>query len=1102
MDVGAWLTRLGLERYVAAFEENGVDGALLCELTNEDLKDLGVARVAERKRLLKAILELSETKGHREIGSSAPLTSDGERRQVTVLFADLCGFTRLSSGLDSEEVHGLLGAFFETVDNAIDSHGGTIDKHIGDCVMGLFGAPIAHGNDAERAVRAALAIQEAVPRLGARCGHDLQAHVGLASGEVVAAGTGSQGFREYTVTGNSVNLASRLTDHAAPGEILLSESVHRLLADRISAAPLEETKVKGLSRPVRIWRLIGLTDAATSPMRPFVGRRAELGQIKSALAGCREGSSGLTIYIRGEAGIGKTRFADEFARTAAAEGFNVHKGLVLDFGTGKGQDAIRSVVRSMLAVGPGDDPAARRDAAERAVADAMVDAEQRGHLYDLLDLPLPAALRALHDAMDNDARNRAKAVTLCELVRRSAERFPCMILVEDVHWASPIVLAYLARLAETVGQCRALLAMTSRIEGDPIDQPWRSAARGAPLMTIDLGPLRHGEALAFAATTVDASSAFAATCIERAEGNPLFLDQLLRTADDATEAGLPGSIQSVVLARMDKLPPEDRQALHAASILGQRFPLAALQALIANPDYSCAGLVNRLLIRPENGECLFAHALIRDAVYGSLLKARRREMHRRAASWFAHRDAVLHAEHLDRAGDAAAPAAYLAAARAEADAYHMEGARRLIARGLALARDSKDRFALACAHGDVLRDLGATAESIAALEEALRAATDHLERCQARIGLARGMRIADRIDEALAALDTAEAIAAVGQWDLELAWIHHLRGNFYFPLGRVEGCAAEHRLALEYARRAKSDELETRALGGLGDASYAQGRMASAYRNFSDCVELCRAHGYGRIEVANFSMVGHCLCYLNRFEESLESSREAMALARRVGHQRAEIIAAANAIRMPSCMLDIDAANANLDRILELARQIGARRFESEGMVAHAAILALAGRKSEALDLTLRGLETARETGIQFLGPDLLGQLAVLTEDNALRRQSLAEGEELLRAGSVGHNHLRFHRHAIEASLNARLWDEMDRYTQALEDYTRPEPLPWANFWIVWGRGLAAHGRDPKDPAAIDNLNHVLEEAQRIRMYSAIPALRHAIRPHESALTR
>jgi tetratricopeptide (TPR) repeat protein len=709
-----------------------------------------------------------------------------------------------------------------------------------------------------------------------------------------------------------------------------------------------------------------------------------------------------------------------------------------------------------------------------------------------LDLPLPGELRPLYDAMDNDTRNSGKAATICDLARRSADRRPCMILVEDVHWASSTVLTCLARLAKTAGQCRALLVMTSRIEGDPIDQAWRSTARGAPLVTIDLGPLRHAEALAFAATIVDATSAFAATCVKRAEGNPLFLEQLLRTAEPEGDTTLPGSIQSVVLARVDTLSPEDRQALHAASVLGQRFPLAALQALLENPDYDCAVLVNRQLIRPENGEYLFVHALIRDAVYGSLLKPRQREMHLRAAAWFTHRDAVLHAEHLDRAGDAAASAAYLAAARAEADLYHMEGARRLIERGLALAGKGTDRFALACAYGDVLRDLGAITESIAAFEKALRGATDEAERCQARIGLARGMRIADRIDEALATLDAAEAEATDRQRDLHLAWTHHLRGNFYFPLGRVDGCAAEHALALHHARRAKSDELETRALGGLGDAAYAQGRMASAYRNFSGCVELCRAHGYGRIEVANLSMVGHCLFYLNRFKESLESSGEAMTLARRVGHQRAEIIAA-NAVRMLSFMLDADAADANARRILELARQIGARRFESEAMVARAAILALEGRKSDALDLTLHGLEVARETGIQFIGPDLLGQLAILTEDDALRRRSLAEGEELLRVGSVGHNHLRFNRHAIEASLNAREWDEADRYAQVLEDYTRPEPLPWADFWIAWGRALAAHGRDSKSTAAIHNIERVLEQAQLFGMRPAIPALRRAL---------
>jgi tetratricopeptide (TPR) repeat protein len=467
-------------------------------------------------------------------------------------------------------------------------------------------------------------------------------------------------------------------------------------------------------------------------------------------------------------------------------------------------------------------------------------------------------------------------------------------------------------------------------------------------------------------------------------------------------------------------------------------------------------------------------------------------MHRSAALWFAHRDAVLHAQHLDRAGDVAAPAAYLAAARAESDVYHMEGARRLIERGLELAGQDKDRFALACAYGDVLRDLGATAESIAAFEEALPSATDDLERCQAKIGLARGMRIADRIDEALAALDAAEAIASGRQRDLDLAWIHHLRGNFYFPLGRVEGCAAEHTLALDHARRAKSGELETRALGGLGDAAYAQGRMASAFRNFNACVELCRAHGYGRIEVANRSMIGHCLFYLNRFEEALESSREAMSLARRGGHQRAEIIAA-NAIRLLWFMLDADAVNANEDRTLELVRQIGAQRFEAEVFVARAFILALAGHRSEALDLTRRGIESARKTGIQFLGPDFLGRLAILTEDDAERRSALAEGEELLGSGSVGHNHLRFHRHAIEASLNAGAWDEAQRYAQALEDYTQLEPLPWADFWIWWGRALAARGRNPTNPAAVEDVKRVLKEARRIGMRPAIPALQRAL---------
>jgi hypothetical protein len=253
-------------------------------------------------------------------------------------------------------------------------------------------------------------------------------------------------------------------------------------------------------------------------------------------------------------------------------------------------------------------------------------------------------------------------------------------------------------------------------------------------------------------------------------------------------------------------------------------------------------------------------------------------------------------------------------------------------------------------------------------------------------------------------------------------------------------------------------------------------------------------HGYGRIEVANLSMVGHCLFYLNRFEDSLQSSREAIALARRVGHARAEMIAA-TAVKLLSFMLSAEAALENADRVLELARQIGARRFEAEGMARHAGFLALQGQdgRREALVLTQRAVDAARETGLQFVGPDLLGQLAVLTEDDLLRRRSLAEGEELLGRGSVGHNHLRFYRHAIEASVNAGAWDDVERYADALDAYTRPEPLPWSDLWIAWGRALASHGSNPTKAAVIADVRQVLGEAQRVGLSPALPALQRAL---------
>ncbi|MBW8837051.1 MAG: AAA family ATPase, partial [Burkholderia sp.] len=438
-----------------------------------------------------------------------------------------------------------------------------VDKHIGDCVMAVFGAPVAHGNDAERAVHAALAIRDATSDLGRTVGRDLAVHVGVASGEVVASRIGSVAHREYAVTGETVNLASRLTDRAEPGDVLISGAVHRALAERLDCLDAGALESKGLAEPVRAWRLRGLHPARPD-RRPIVGRHGELQQLLGALEACREDGRGAAVHLRGEAGIGKTRLVEKLRQSATERGFACHLGLVLDFG-GTGRDAIRAIVRGLLGLvgAEGADLHATRDAAERTLTDGLADAERRVFLNDLLDLPQPAELWSLYDAMDSAGRGRGRRETVADLVHRASARRPLLLVIEDLHWADAGTLSYLAALASTVPHCPALLVTTSRPEGDPLDQAWRGAAGGAPLLTIDLGPLRRPEALALAGTVADPGDPFVLACVERAGGNPLFLGELLRGAEEAGMTNVPASVQSLVLARMDRLTPADRSALQA-----------------------------------------------------------------------------------------------------------------------------------------------------------------------------------------------------------------------------------------------------------------------------------------------------------------------------------------------------------------------------------------------------------------------------------------------------------------------------------------------------------------------------------------------------------
>ena len=257
-----WLQEIGLAKYAGAFAEHEIGFLDLHLLTDDDFKELGIP-LGPRRRLQSALQQHRAASHVARDDAQSASSSPGERRQVTVLFADLSEFTRMAGELDAEELHRILNRYFHVVDAIIQRYGGRIDKHIGDGVMAVFGAPVAHTNDPERAVRAAYEIRSAMPSLGEAAGREMHAHIGIASGLVVASGTGSDAHSEYTVTGEIVNIAARLSDLAVAGEILITDAVHAAVSSVCTCFDRGELVIKGLQAPTKTWAAD--SDTSTTP---------------------------------------------------------------------------------------------------------------------------------------------------------------------------------------------------------------------------------------------------------------------------------------------------------------------------------------------------------------------------------------------------------------------------------------------------------------------------------------------------------------------------------------------------------------------------------------------------------------------------------------------------------------------------------------------------------------------------------------------------------------------------------------------------------------------------------------------------------------------
>ena len=642
MDIGAWLRSLGLSRYETAFSDNSIDADVLADLTDGDLAQLGV-NLGDRKRLLKAIASLGATNLAAKPTTRAPLSScmdAAERRPMTVMFCDLVGSTSLAAKLDAEDWRNLVGAYLDEASAAVTGLGGHVLKKLGDGLMALFGYPQAQENDAERAVRAALAIQRALAEFNARnAGRDapqLAARVGIESGQVVVDATGE-------VFGEAPSVAARVQTVAEPGTVLVTATVQRQVAGLFVAEDKGAHDLKGVPAPVALYRIVrasgGSRRGGARALTPLVGREDELSLLMRRWSRALEGE-GQFIQILGEPGIGKSRLIEEFRAKLAETPHTWVEWAASQLLQNTPLHPLAEWGRLRFGVADASDEGRLADLENTLRLIGLDAAEYAPLLAPLVDVPLPEDRRAKF-APEELRRRQLAAMT--GWVIAGARSQPAVIAFEDLHWADPTSLDLLRALAERGAQSPLLVVATTRPE---FRAPWamRSHHGVVSLAPLDRAQVRRmvGEIASRHALSDEMIDGVG----ERTGGVPLFVEEVTRLLLERGAQGgaqaIPPTLQQSLAARLDRLG-EAREVAQIGAVLGRDFSYR----LLSDVSSSAAGFdkprLQAALDRLTEADLLFVdgapptaayrfkHALIQDAAYESLLRSRRQALHRRAA---------------------------------------------------------------------------------------------------------------------------------------------------------------------------------------------------------------------------------------------------------------------------------------------------------------------------------------------------------------------------------------------------------------------------------------------------------------------------------------
>jgi class 3 adenylate cyclase/tetratricopeptide (TPR) repeat protein len=561
-----------------------------------------------------------------------------ERRIVTVLFADLVGFTSRAERMDPEDVRSILSPYYGRVKQEVESFGGIVEKFIGDAVVAVFGAPVAHGDDPERGVRAALAIREAIADLNAaHPGLDLQVRMAVNTGEAIVGLDWSTVEGEGTLAGDIVNTAARLQTAAPTNGILVGEGTYRATQSAIAYEAVEPIEAKGKSQPVPAWLALravaGPAERAAS-RTPFVGRDRELAVLRQIWEGVVDDRRPHLVTVFGPPGIGKTRLTTEFCEGIQAEGARVVRGRSLPYGGSSPYGAFGSQVKQIAGIFDTDSVPMAREKLEQTVA-AVMDTQDASEVAS--QLAMLVGLEPGRAAVDRPVAFFA-ARSFVEALGRDRGT---LLVFEDIHWAEPGLLDLLESFAARLRDVPVLLVALARPELRSVRSGWGG---DIPAYTaLPLEPLAASDSLELARLLLGDDTDSADRLIDTAEGNPLFLEELaVSLREGATAANeLPTNVRGIIAARLDMLPSDERALLLHAAVVGKVFWRGALLgARGAAVDDALDRLEQRDLVRREPGSRLhgdpqfvFRHMLIREVAYATLPRSVRRERHAEIAEF-------------------------------------------------------------------------------------------------------------------------------------------------------------------------------------------------------------------------------------------------------------------------------------------------------------------------------------------------------------------------------------------------------------------------------------------------------------------------------------